>query len=109
MFRQCPHPIHHTLPIYEVHTDAEGVTIAQYHEEEMVDSVYLLGDDGMRLLHKILGVENSEDMTEVQKEIVKWNMLDAYFYEPAPEYALGIRDRAQRGALNLGDLHLLAS
>lgn len=108
MFRQCPHPFYHTLPVYEVHTDAEGVTVAQYHEEEMRDSVYLPGDDGMRLLHKILGVENSEDMTEVQKEIVKWNMLDAYFYEPTPEYALGIRDKAQRGALNLGDLHLLA-
>lgn len=101
MIRQCPHPIHHTLPLYEVHTEAKGVTVAQYHGEDKVDRVYLEGSDGYDLVDKLEGVEQSDDMTEVQKEIIKWNMLDAYFYKPTPEYALGVRDRALRGAVGI--------
>lgn len=109
MIKTYIHPIHRsTLPLYEVHPEKEGVTVAQWHGEDMVDQIYLKGNDGYDLVDKLEGVEHSPDMTEVQIDIIMWNMLDAYFYEPTPEYALGVRDRARRGALSLGDLHLLA-
>lgn len=101
MIRQYVHPIHHTLPLYEVHSERDGVTVAQYHGEDMVDRVYLEGSDGYDLVDKLESVEHSDDMTEMQRDIIMWNMLDAYFYEPTPEYALGVRDRALRGAVGI--------
>jgi len=92
MIRKYVHPIHHTLPLYEVHSDREGVTVAQYHGEDMVDSVYLKGSNGYDLVSKLEDVEQSDGMTEVRKEILQWNILDAYFYKSAPEYQLGVRD-----------------
>lgn len=108
MIRQYVHPIHHTLPLYEVHSERDGVTVAQHHRQEMLDSIWLQGNDGYDLVDKLEDVEQSNSMTEVQKEILQWNILDAYFYEPTPEYLLGIRDKAQRGALSLGNLHFIA-
>lgn len=108
MIKTYTHPLHHTLPMYEVDSEARGVTVAQYHGEDMVDHIHLEGSNGYDLVDKLEGVEHSDDMTEVQKEIIQWNILDAYFYKPTPEYALGLRDKTQRGAVGLGSLHLLA-
>jgi len=101
MIKTYVHPLHHTLPLYEVHSEREGVTVAQYHGEDMVDRIYLEGRNGYDLVDKLESVEHSDDRTAVQRDIIQWNMLDAYFYEPTPEYTLGVRDRAPRGALAL--------
>lgn len=101
MIKTYTHPLHHTLPAYEVDSEARGVTVTQWHGEDMVDQIYLEDRNGYDLVDKLESVEHSGDMTEVQRDIAAWNILDAYFNKPTPEHALLARYRALRGAVGI--------